>query len=452
MVASVGLSAVAVVGSEPVATGAAAVDLARAEARHRRVTVVDLIGDAPPLRAIAITDDPHGVADCFEYGVSFGAVTRTTTVHPNVVILPSGSEPIDFAQALPSARWGRLIDEARGEDRLIVFAILSGTPAMGSLTERVDCVVAAPSRLSDVWGADAAAAGAPTPAADVRLRAVERTAGRAAGARRAPPSRPAGKARAAGSAGAPLDGAPRRWLTMGLATAAAVVVVVGVTWLVARRREAGTPIAIARAATSDSTQSRADTLTSTAQLAPPDPAAAPAPVNPDDSAQAAAYAIRVATFPTFADALRALRRGTLRGQAATITPVAPPDMPPGTTAAAGPGGDRWFALLAGAATTRAPLDSLAAQWRRDPLLSASTVVSAPYALRLAADVSADSASRLAAALLGRGVPAYALANPSGTGAVYAGAFDRSDQAAALAASLQAIGLTPVIAYRTGHVP
>ena len=161
MTAAIGLTAVAVVGSEPISTGAAALDLARAEARHRRVMIVDLIGDAPPLRAVVATDDPHGVSDAFAFGVSFGVIARHTTVHPNVSIIPSGTEPIPFATVLPSARWTQLIDQVRARGELIVFAILSSTPAMGSLTDRVDCVIAAPSRLHEVLEAVLAAATTP---------------------------------------------------------------------------------------------------------------------------------------------------------------------------------------------------------------------------------------------------------------------------------------------------
>ena len=150
MTAAIGLTAVAVMGSEPVSTGAAALDLARAEARHRRVMIVDLIGDAPPLRAVVATDDPHGVSDAFAYGISFGVITRHTTVHPNVSIIPSGTEAIPYATVLPNDRWAQLIEQVRARGELVVFAVLSSTPAIGSLTDRVDCVIAAPSRLHEV--------------------------------------------------------------------------------------------------------------------------------------------------------------------------------------------------------------------------------------------------------------------------------------------------------------
>src|SRR5580700_7135376 len=73
-------TAVVVTGQDAVATASAALDLARAEARQRAVTVVDLIGDAAPMHNAVASPDAHGVADCFAYGVSFGAVTRPTSI------------------------------------------------------------------------------------------------------------------------------------------------------------------------------------------------------------------------------------------------------------------------------------------------------------------------------------------------------------------------------------
>jgi hypothetical protein len=451
--AAIGLTAVAVVGSEPISTGAAALDLARAEARHRRVMIVDLIGDAPPLRAVVATDDPHGVSDAFAYGVSFGVITRHTTVHPNVSIIPSGTEPIPFATALPSARWTQLIDHVRARGELIVFAILSSTPAMGSLTDRVDCVIAAPSRLHEVLEAVLAAATTPADAM------AENVAPPAAGPK--PARRPvlpvATRSR--------FDFSNRSLI--GGVTAIAAIVIVAFGWGVMHRQ--GTDERARRAnIAAGRNPDRADTETSSAQLAAgaadstaaaqgsPEVSAAAAAAAADsapgmapfDSANGATYAVRVATYPTFVEALRALRRLKPARPAATITPIVRPNEPAGIKG----GGTPVFALMVGASHTMAPLDTVVAHWPFQSGFAPSIVVHAPFGLLLAGGLPTDSARRLAASLVKRGVPAYVLVTPAGGGKVYAGAFDSADQAAPLATSLRNIGFAPIVAYRTGHAP
>jgi hypothetical protein len=448
--AAIGLTAVAVVGSEPVSTGAAALDLARAEARHRRVMIVDLIGDAPPLRAVVATDDPHGVSDAFAYGVSFGVISRHTTVHPNVSIIPSGTEPIPFATVLPSDRWTQLIDQVRARGELIVFAILSSTPAMGSLTDRVDCVIAAPSRLHEVLEAVLAAATTP---ADAKIEDMP-----APVASPKPARRPV-----AAAAPRPRFDYSNRSL-IGTVTAIAAIVLVAFGWGVMHRRASdagGSRSNVAAGRNPD----RADTETSSAQLGADSTAAAEgaaevsaagaaaaadsAPANaPLDSANGATYAVRVATYPTFVLALRALRNLKPGHPAATITPIVRPGESAGTKGSAAP----VFALMVGAEHTMAPLDTVVKHWPFQSGFAPSIVVHAPFGLLLAGGLPADSARHLAASLVKRGVPAYVLVTPVGGGRVYAGAFDSADQAVPLATSLRAIGLAPVVAYRTGRAP
>ena len=52
--------------------------------------------------------------------------------------------------------------------------------------------------------------------------------------------------------------------------------------------------------------------------------------------------------------------------------------------------------------------------------------------------------------LAKNVPVYALSRGDGTVALYAGAFERPEQAAWLARALQAAGVTPTLVYRTGR--
>jgi hypothetical protein len=417
-------SAVVVTGQEAMATASAALDLARAEARQRPVTVVDLIGDAAPMRNAVSSPDAHGVADCFAYGVSFGAVTRPTSIDPRVSLIPSGTEPLNHADILPSERWERLISGARDRGALIVFAALSNTPGLDSLIARVDSAIPAALVLS------------PLVPAVVTRPAPQRSYPAQAGSR---PRRSASR-RSASS---------RRGFAIAAAGAVVAVIVVGF-WIVRRppMSEAGAQL-----------EQRTDTLTSTAQLGVADRAGGPSaaggfmpPVtDPQDSAAASAFALRVGTYRTYAEALRDLRQREVKRGAATITPLEEPGPAPGPPVTNG-GRAQSFVVYVGAARTADKLDSTARAWAHAGGFAGGAVTRTPYALRLTDRVSADSARRATITWRGQGIPAYALVDHSGQAAVYAGAFVSLDQTVPLAASLHAAGLVPTAAYRVGVAP
>jgi hypothetical protein len=413
---------IVVVGEEPENAGTAALDLAQDEGQRRPVTVVDLIGDAPALRDLSETDDPHGVADCFEYGLSFAAVSHPTTIGPAVTVITSGTGPVPYARALPSARWDRLIEHARDNGELIIFAVLRGTPGLEALMMRADRVIR-------------------TRAEPVASRTVDN------GGRSRVDTLPF-RARPKTRVPSEVESTPSmsRSVATGLTAAAAVILVAVGWWLTARPGGMGR---IGAAATTVTTATQQDTTTSTAQLAPSvaDPATASPPVastsgavNPADSAGAAAFALRVGSYATYAEALRALRVHAAQWRATTIAPV-----PAGAVPAR-------YLLITGAAHTRGGLDSAVARWTPSPERGGGTVVQTPFALRLMGSLPRDSAARAAAHLIAVGVPVYALTDDSGSVSIYAGAFDTADHAAPLAASLRAIGIATVVAYRTGRMP
>jgi hypothetical protein len=418
-------TAVAVVGSDAVATASAALDLARAEASRRPVTVVDLIGDAPPFRQVLLTEDSHGVADCLAYGVSFAAVSRPTTADPHVSVIPSGSEPLIGADALRSRRWEHLIAQARARGTLVVFAVLSGTPGLDALTSQVDRVIP-----------------------DTAAARVADTTQRPVGGARAP--RGLTRPRIVGLAAPRVN---RRVFAAG-GIAVGVVAFAVIAWLVAR------PTSGAAGATDvGSRTSRTDTLTSTAQLASTargasgSTAHAPggrmvAPVDPEDSTAAATFAVEIGHYPTYAAALHVLRQQVKRG-AATITPL--PD-PAGTAASVTTSGPvLMFVVYVGASRSAAAMDSMRVSWEATRDFPGGLVAQTPYALQLTGRISADSARRATVVWRERGIPAYALDNGT-SGAVYAGAFATLDQAALLTTRLHAVGLAPVPAYRVGQAP
>ena len=415
-----GAAAVAVIGRDAMATGSAALELARAEARQRLVTIVDLIGDAPPLRRIVLTDDDHGVADCFAYGVSFTAVARQTAVGA-VSLIPSGSEPLAYQETLASRRWERLIAQTRASGGLIVFAALAETPGLDALISRIDFAI--PEGLVLPTGPVA------TPPA-ARVGSL--------------PPRP----RAPRVLAAPAPKVARRRV-IGFAAAAAVIVVAGTSWAV---RRSGAPSSSAPTATNGQ---RRDTLTSTAQLGVAERSPGNAGsgtrsdvADPEDSAIAAAFAIRVGTYPTYTLALRALRQEIKRG-AATITPLPPSNA---TASSTGATSAQAYALYVGAAAAAATLDSTIKAWSQAGGFGGGTVTHAPYALRLTGRITPDSARRATVVFRSRGVPAYALDAADGRAAVYAGAFVTIEQATPLATSLKNAGLDPVLAYRVGLAP
>jgi hypothetical protein len=232
--------------------------------------------------------------------------------------------------------------------------------------------------------------------------------------------------------------------------------------VITKRREAPAIVASTPIALSDSGQTRTDTVTSSAQLAPSGatasaagatttPSGAVSSLDPGDSTSAALFALRIASYPTYAEALRALRQYPSRRRAATIAPVALSSTP--TELSGGTGAhEPAFVLVAGAGHAAKEVDSMAARWPRPAGAPPSLVVRTPFALRLATNLSTDSARHLAEGWLARGIPAYTLVNASGSATVYAGAFDTANAAVTLATSLRAIGLAPVIAYRTGTLP
>ena len=103
-----GAGAVVVLGHDPIATAAVALGIARSQATHRRVAIIDLIGDVPPLRDLITDDDPHGITDSFQYGVSLNKIARQIDTVGNLHILPSGSEPVVHEDILRNGRWRRL--------------------------------------------------------------------------------------------------------------------------------------------------------------------------------------------------------------------------------------------------------------------------------------------------------------------------------------------------------
>ena len=399
--ARVGLSGVAealadvtsavVVGESSPGTALAAIAAGRAMALNRIVTVVDLIGDVPPLRALAENDDPHGVSDCFEYGISPKAVTRRTHANEQMFVISGGTEPIDYARVLPSERWAKLIAEYQKAGALLLFVAVARTPGLAELISRTDGVIAvgAVEGLLPV-GVTVLANATPPPRRIVARRTDEDNEG-----------------------GARLG---RRMLIVGVAAAVAFA-----AWLFISPRR--TPQAVAASA-----PARPDTVAATASAQIGSPVAGPAERVPGS----AEFALRASTAPTYAEALRLVRDSAVSALGpATIVPIADSN------------GTMRYEVIAGAYRDSGSAEAAVAA-------HGGTVIHVPLALRLADSLSTDSARALAAQYVKRGIPAYHLEFAKGLAAVYAGAFAAGDDALPLIASLRKAGLAPVLVLRTGR--
>ena len=102
------LCAVVIAGTDASAAAAFAIGVARAQGAKRRVAIADLIGESPALEALNSSDDPHGIADSFLYGVSLNRIARQVNEAGTVFLMPSGTEPVAHEAVYANDRWRRL--------------------------------------------------------------------------------------------------------------------------------------------------------------------------------------------------------------------------------------------------------------------------------------------------------------------------------------------------------
>ncbi len=412
-----GLSSVIVIGLDADATARVALGAARATSLARRVAVADLVGAASALGVFAGPPDAPGIIDSFLRGVSLNDVARPAADGtPSLFILPRGSEPVLPDDMLRSDRWRRLAAGFTDAGALLLIVARAGTPALDALVRQTDGVVSVGDADIPIEWRVIAQAGE---------RGRVQTATVADGTHGSMVRRPA--------AGQPSARGRRLVAAIAAVVIVAAVVAVAVRWQ--RSRDATAPL---------------DNPTPPATLAPPapTPVAPPAdtvrvsdPVNPQDSAAAAQFAVELVATNTAAGANSWIRErgGSLPGL--TVSPVL-----------MGAARSRWHKVLAGAWQDRAVADSLLAALRDKGVLraGAGVVVRMPLALLVEAGVPRSAAASRVAALAARGVPVYALLQDDGSVRLYAGAFDTAAAAVPLDADLRAAGLAPQLAYRTGR--
>lgn len=414
-----GYHSIVVIGADPVATGKVAVGIGRAQGIRRRTAVGDLFAESPPIQELVQTDDPHGLVDTFVYGVSINRVAHPVPDAGELFVLPSGTEPPEYEQILPSPRWARLAAGFAEVGALLVLAAPATAPRIEDLVAAVDGAIVvgdvAPRKLpvaSVVY-----AVREPRPTLPVRSPATKK--------------KPWWKQRASAVAG------------IGLTLVAAGVA----AWL-AYRPLAGGPQrlgpkpdsarrAIGGGVIHTDSAAAADSLTDTTT------ASAPLELrisNPQDSAQSAPFGVELLAANTQAGAILKLQQDGSSLPAPTFSPALVQ-------------GAQWYKVIAGAYGTRFSADSLLIALRRRKVVDAGsgTVVRLPLAFRIDSAVPSSAVPGLLEAYLDRGQPVYALRQADGTAWLLAGAFASIEQSTLYAASLRASGIKPVLVYRKGRI-
>jgi hypothetical protein len=428
--------AVVVTGSDPVATAEVALGIGRVQARRRRVAIADLFGEAPPLQSLVSGDDPHGIADSFEFGISLNRIAHAVPDSGELFVVPSGASPIDYETMLANPRWRRLIGGFREVGALLILAVPADAANLAELVLATDGAV--------VVG-DSVPADVPVAQTLAWLRVARRST-LASGASEAPL--------------AMVDAArehPRRDRRRFFAGAAGLLMTlgfIGAAWWFAYRPFASAPHV------RTSTQLEASPLGKQLATGPALPAAdttrrdsiAPfvsstpatdsfpllAPTNAADSAAASAWAVILESIRTKSGAIL-----DLRDRFETV-PVGTYGIDVRT---------RSFVLVSGAYRLRASADSLLAELRSHKVLAPGfgSVTSLPFAFLVQADVpAADVPSRLKR-FAGSAHPVYALRQPSGAANLYFGAYESAQQAALAVPAVREAGLTPTLVYRIGRV-
>ena len=428
---------VLVLGDDPTRTALAALGVARAQARHRRVALGDLLGDAEPIQQLLNGGDPHGLADSFVYGVSLNKIARAVPQYGELYVLPSGSEVPAYEDIFTNARWKRIAAGFKETGALLVVAAPASAAHVADVVGLADgAVLVGGAEPLGVEGGKVLGrvAAKPEPPADVPIALPPVAAS-------APPPAPEPET---DSPAPPPDRwwkriASSRGAVFGIGLAL-VLVVLGV-WFATRPLAAGhDPLWLRRqrggAAPSgprptldslgnDTTAGRAATLLAPANLA--------------DSAAAAPYAVVIARFNTLSGAQAWLQSQAKGLPSPTFVPVRIQ-------------GETWYAALVGSYATRREADSLLAALSAQGLSRADSnnIVRAPFAF-LVDSVGADAVPGLLKYFADRGQPVYALRQPNGSARLYAGAFESPAQASLYVDAIRTSGLRPVLVYRIGRV-
>ena len=415
-----GTGALVVLGKDVEATASATLGIARTLAASRQVAIADLLGDSRILAALV--DDPSapGIADSFVHGLSLNRVARPVPGHDRLFILPSGGIEASAADVFASTRWDRLARGFRQADAVLIVAARADEPGAEGLARRLGGAVAVGTDV--VLGPDVHTLATLIAHVDAR-----------------PPAAPAPDTPLASRATAPSGyvipsrrGARRSHRPGPLLLLSGLGLVAALAGGLVLQSLLENPAERARGApTSGSAVSSTDTLNDN-----PPPALS---AQPGDSARAVAFCVELMATNTIEGALLALLHDSL--SAGTVAP-----------ALLGPARARWYRVVAGAYATRREADSLLADLvrRKKATEGAARILQAPLAFRLEAGLARDTTPLALLKWRRLGLPAYAMMQDGAHVTIFAGAFERPDQAALLVPELRAAGVTPDLVYRTGR--
>ncbi len=397
-------SAAVVTSSDVLAAAHVAIGIGLAEAEHRRVAIADLVGEVEPIQSLVTSDDPHGISDSFTYGVSLNKIAQPIDTTGNLFVMPSGTGSIADPAIFANSRWQRLANGFREVGALLVIVAPAGASGLKELIDQTDGVVLVGGTPLDFAPYINVLARVPAPASIAPIFV------------------------------------PKKTLAVWKIAALLLVLVGGVgTGLYFRYADQARPVGrppFRRAAPLAAAPTRAPAA------AVPDTLTVPPPVNPADSLQAAAFAVELGAWNAPDDAAEQVSRYRRSLPGATIAPVP-----------IGPNRETYYKVVAGAYPTQREAQMLLDVLRHKGVVQdgLGTLVRTPYALLLDSATAGHTQDIIAKYRRSK-QPVYVLAQPDGSLRVYAGAFERPEDAASLLATLRAAQLTPVLAYRTGRTP
>jgi hypothetical protein len=435
--------AVVVAGSDLEATAEVALGIAESQSSERKVILGDLMANAARFGPILGDEDPHGLVDAFDYGISLGRVARSVNGNANLHFIPTGNTAPDYGELLAHPRWSRLLSAFTEEDHLLVLAAPLGAQSVDDLVNQLDGIVLvdglAPGRVEETKViANVVLAPQPLPRLSQVLAAPVPPAAKVTTAPRPQPKRPVNPT-IRPSVAAPNPPVRRQTTVMqafakpaGYGAGLSILAAFIIFWLMNQPFGDNEP----RTAVPGPLQGV------TGPQAPATAAAAPDPnqLDPADSG-AAVYAVRMMSANTRAGAIIRLNDYWT-------------SIPAATYAAVDRSGRVWYEVLTGAYTTRGGADSLLTSLRgagRLDSLSPGVVVRVPYTVLIdSVRPSATIPDMLKNLRQGRNWPVYALQQKNGWVWIVAGAFATRSLADAYFDEMRATGQPLAVVLRQGR--
>jgi hypothetical protein len=426
-----GKHAIVVTGENVEAAAAVALGIGAVQARARRAAIADLVAFATPLARLLPREVVHGLVDHFQFGVSLGRVAVPIGLAGNLLLLPSGAAPGELESVVRHPEWSRLIEAFRASDSLLLIVAPPSAPGVEELIA-----------LSD--GAIIAGSMERRPR-DATIGTVTLTESH--------PRMPTAPLVAQPMTDLVDDRRGKRRLYGVLAAVSLLVVALIALGAWYMSRSGRDPSAVAdstsrSAVVPPATAGGVAAASAPAQSTPGTSAASsPAPgdstlrvANLEDSLRAASYAVVIASFTSQNGAIAEVDRRFDVLPAMTYAPVLLP-----------PDNSRWYRVMVGAFRESREADSLMARLHRAGSDSAAQLVHVPFALRVRTGVARKDAPGEVRAYQLRQLPVYALLQADNSVTLYAGAFERPEDAALLIAAFRENGEQPPVAYRTGRV-